>query len=152
MRIRSIVAALLAVTLAGPALAHDYRVGDLRIEHPWSRATPPGTPMGVGYLKVVNAGDTPDRLLGASSPAAGRVQIHRTVEKDGTTTMVHQADGVAVPANGSVRFAPGSYHLMLMGLESPLEADARVPVTLRFERAGVVEIELEVRPLAGGTQ
>lgn len=151
---RPTVAAVLAATLAlaAPVTAGPGEAGNLRVEAPWARATPPGTPVGAGYLEIVNEGDAADRLLGASTPAAARVQLHRSVERDGTTTMVHQPDGVTVPAGGRRRFSPGGYHLMLMGLTEPLEAGERVPLTLRFERAGAVDIELQVRPLdAGGS-
>jgi copper(I)-binding protein len=124
--------------------------GELRIERPWSRVTPPGTPVGAGYMTIVNSSDEPDRLVGAESPAAGRVQIHRSVKEDGQSSMVHQKDGVVVPAGGRVEFRPGDYHLMLMQLSEPLEEGARVPVTLRFERSGAVRIELVVRALTAG--
>ena len=141
-----VVLALLALL---PAVAAEaVRTGDLRIETPWARATPPATPMGAAYLVIVNAGDRPDRLLGASSPVARRVQLHRTVTRDGQTGMRHQAAGIAVPAGGRVRFVPGGLHFMLMGLSRRLEPGSRVPLTLEFERAGRVTVELPVRPLA----
>lgn len=137
--------------VAGPLFAEDARsVGDLRIERPWSRVTPPGTPVGAGYMTVVNTADEPDRLVAAESPAAGRVQIHRSVNRDGKSSMVHQKDGVVVPPNGRIELAPGDYHLMLMQLAEPLESGERIPVTLRFERAGRIEVELVVRGLTAG--
>ncbi|MDZ7828912.1 MAG: copper chaperone PCu(A)C [Halofilum sp. (in: g-proteobacteria)] len=136
---------LLALLLAAPAGAHDYRLGDLYIDAPWSRATAPGASVGAGYLDIRNEGEREDRLTGATSPVAGRVMIHRSVERDGTTTMEHQHRGVAIPAGGEVAFAPGGYHLMLMQLEERLEKGDRVPVTLEFERAGKIEVELDVK-------
>lgn len=137
--------------VAGPLFAGDaLSVGDLRIERPWSRVTPPGTPVGAGYMTVVNTADEPDRLIAVESPAAGRVQIHRSVKKDGASSMVHQKDGVIVPPDGRIEFRPGDYHLMLMQLDEPLEEGERVPVTLRFERAGRIEVELVVRALTAG--
>lgn len=136
---------------AGPLAASDgYRIGDLRIERPWSRVTPPGTPVGAGYMTIANTAAEPDRLMAAESPAAGRVQIHRSVEKDGTTSMVHQDDGVVVPPEGRLDFSPGGYHLMLMQLREPLEKGEPVPVTLHFERAGRIEVEFMVRALTAG--
>jgi copper(I)-binding protein len=141
---------LATVMLAMPVLAHDYRLGALHIEHPWSRATPPGTSVGAGYMGIVNEGERPQRLVGASSPVADKVQIHRTVEQDGTAEMRHQKDGVVVAAGSTVAFEPGSYHLMLMGLADPLEEGQRIPVTLEFEPAGRVTVELAVESLTGG--
>lgn len=142
---------LLAALAAGPLFAGDAgTLGDLRIERPWSRVTPPGTPVGVGYMTIVNTADEPDRLVAAESPAAGRVQIHRSVNKDGQSSMVHQKDGVVVPPGGRIEFTPGGYHLMLMQLKQPLKEGERVPVTLRFERAGRIEVALGVRALTAG--
>jgi copper(I)-binding protein len=143
---------LLAFALVQSVLAHDYQIGNLHIEHPWSRATAPGTAVGAGYLEIRNEGEREDRLIGAMSPVAGRVMIHRSVERDGTTTMEHQHHGVAIPAGGEVVFAPGGYHLMLMQLEERLEKGDRVPVTLEFERAGTIEVELDVKGMTEGLE
>ncbi len=140
-----------AALAVGPLFAGNAdTVGDLRIERPWSRVTPPGTPVGAGYMTIVNKADEPDRLVAAETPAAARVQIHRSVKKDGNSSMVHHEDGVVVPPEGRIEFSPGGYHLMLMGLEEPLEEGERVPVALRFERAGRIEVELGVRALTAG--
>ena len=139
---------LAAVMVATAAAADESRM--LRVEDPWARATPPGASVGAGYFALVNEGAEADRLLGAESPRAGRVMIHRTIEEDGSTRMEHQDDGVLVPPGARVTFAPGGYHLMLMRLEAPLEKGETVPLTLRFRRAGRVEVELEVRGLAAG--
>lgn len=147
----ALLAFILSAAFSAPLLADDAdTIGGLRIEQPWSRVTPPGTPVGAGYMTIVNTGDGADRLVAAESPAAGRVQIHKSVKKDGKSSMVHQKDGVAVPAGERVQFRPGGYHLMLMQLEDPLEKGERVPVSLDFERAGRIEVELEVRALAAG--
>jgi len=143
---------LLALLLAAPAAAHDYSVGDLHIDHPWSRATPPGAGVGVGYLVIRNEGERADRLVGATSPAAGRVMIHRSVERDGTTSMEHQHHGIAIPADGEVKLEPGGYHLMLMQLGERLEKGDRVPLTLEFEQAGTIEVELAVKGLTEGLE
>lgn len=147
---RILVSAVLV--LAAPAWSGDADPGSLRIEQPWSRATPPGAPVGVGYLEIVNEGDEDDRLIGVSSPLAGRVMVHRSVEEDGVTRMEHQEDGVVIPAGESVALAPGGYHLMLMQLDRRLEKGDSVPLILRFERAGEIETELEVRGLTAGVE
>lgn len=151
-RRHALLAALLAALPLVSAAAQDYRLGSLRIEQPWSRATAPGAPVGVGYFVLVNEGAVDARLVGGASPVAGRVMLHRSVEADGTARMEHQHHGVVVPAGGRVAFAPGGYHLMLMQLQRPLEKGDRVPVTLEFERAGTVEVELEVKGLTAGVE
>jgi len=148
-----VIAAVAALMLtAAVAAADDAHAGSLRIEDAWSRATPAGSRVGVGYLRIVNDGEHADRLIGASSSAAGRVMVHRTVEADGTTRMEHQSDGVAIPAGARVTLEPGGYHLMLMQLEQPLGKGDRVPVTLTFEHAGPIEVELAVRGMTEGLE
>lgn len=143
-----IAAALLYIMLTNVSHAHEYTTDSLRIEAPWSRESPPGTSVGVGYMRITNTGDAPDRLFAGRSPVAEDVQFHRSVRQDnGTTKMVRQQDGVAVPAGATVDFAPGGYHVMLMGLKRPLDPDKPLPITLRFERAGRVQMNFAVQPL-----
>lgn len=140
------LAAAFLVSVSLPVLAQEFRAGDLRIERPWSRATPPAAKVGAGYLALVNGGAAADRLVAASSPAAGRVEIHE-MRMDGSIMRMRElAQGLPVPAGGTVELKPGGYHLMLMELKAPLAVGTNVPVTLVFERAGKVEIELKVEP------
>ena len=128
--------------------AHEYTAGPLRIEEPWSRESPPGTSVGFGYMRVTNTGERPDRLVAGRSPLAEDVRFHRTVrQEDGTTKMVRQKDGVAIPAGATIKFEPGGYHVMLIGLQRPVGPEKPVPLTVRFERAGEVEMNLAVQPL-----
>ena len=149
---RCLALALLALSFAAPAWAQDYRLGALVIEDPWSRATAPGVPVGVGYLVIRNTGEKDDRLVGAQAAIAGRVMLHRSVEEEGMTRMEHQGSGIAVPAGATVALEPGGYHLMLMQLERALEKGEQVPLTLRFEHAGTIGIELEVRAMTAGVE
>jgi copper(I)-binding protein len=137
----------LAAGLALPGLsaaAHDYTLGDLKIGHPWSRATPPVAKVGAGYLSILNQGGAADRLVAASSPAAGRVEIHEMRMDSGVMRMRELAQGLALPAGERVELKPGGYHLMLMDLKAPLREGADVPVTLVFERGGRIDVQLKV--------
>ena len=128
-------------TFAGVTLAQSK--GDLEVEHAWARATPPGAAVGGGYLTIRNRGAAADRLVGVSSPASARVEIHEmAMEKD--VMRMREVKGVNVPAKKSVELKPGGFHLMLIELKSPLKAGDKVPVTLRFEKAGEVKTELAV--------
>ena len=144
-------AASLAVALLGPpvAAAAEVRPGDLRISQAWARATPPGAITGAAYLTVTNASRAPEQLLGAASPAAAKVEIHRMSIADGVMRMAAAKAGVAIPAGQSLELRPGGYHLMLSGLREPLRPGARILVTLKFARAGSVPVELSVRELNG---
>ena len=141
---RFAVFAAIVFLFAGNAAGHEVLAGDLVVTHPWARATAAASVPGVGYLVIENTGAEDDRLLGAGSPAAARVELHRTVIEDGIARMRPAPDGVALPAGAIVELAPGGYHFMLMGLAAPLAAGTRVPLTLRFERAGEVAVELAV--------
>jgi periplasmic copper chaperone A len=112
------------------------------IEGAWARATPPNAKLAAGYLTVVNAGAA-DRLLGASSPAAERVEMHVTL-KDGDILRMRQVKDFEVPANGRLELKPAGGHLMFVGIKWPFRDGEKVPVTLRFERAGELKVELAI--------
>jgi copper(I)-binding protein len=145
---RGVLAAALSAFVALPAAAHDYALGDLAIHHPWSRATPPSAKVGAGYLAVVNRGASPDRLVGARSPAAGRVEIHEMRMDGGIMRMRALDGGLELPPGGRVELKPGGFHLMLLDLKAPLREGAAVPLTLVFQRAGQVDVELKIEPAA----
>jgi periplasmic copper chaperone A len=119
---------------------------DVKIENAWARATPPGAKIGAGYMTIHNTGATADRLVGANSPAARKVEPHVTV-RDGDISRMRAAPGYDVPANGTFELTPGGSHLMLMDLKAPLKEGDKVPLLLRFQRSGEVKVELEVRAL-----
>ena len=123
--------------------------GTIVVEKPFSRATPGGAQVGAGYMTITNKGATADRLVSASSPAAGKVQIHEMSMQDNVMKMRELADGLPVGAGKTVALAPGGHHLMIMGLKSPLKAGDKVPVTLIFEKAGKVEVTLDVQAIGG---
>jgi copper(I)-binding protein len=146
-RRRLVAALLLAAALPAPALAHDFRLGALRIDHPYATPTPPGARTGAVYLRGIrNTGDAPDRLVGAATPAARAVEIHRS-EVDAMQVMrMREVDGIAVPARGEVRLRHGGeHHLMLIDLARPLKVGDRFPLTLRFERSGEREVTVWVQ-------
>ncbi|MDQ5848815.1 MAG: copper chaperone PCu(A)C, partial [Pseudomonadota bacterium] len=122
--------ALLLSLLILPAsvLAHNVEKGDLQIRHPWSRATPPGAKVGVGYMELRNRGSQPDRLLGASTPLAKRVEMHVT-RREGDVVRMRQVESFDIPAGERVELGPGGGHLMLVDLARPLKKGERVPLT-----------------------
>lgn len=144
---RTILASLLAAgpLLAGPAFAHNCtnELGPLRIETPWTRAALEGR-QGAGFLTIRNTGAVADRLVAATSPVAGRVELH-THLRDGDVMRMRPVEDIPVPANDSVSLQPGGMHLMFVGLNRPLVAGETIPVTLRFAEAGEVTIQLPVQ-------
>jgi copper(I)-binding protein len=109
-------------------------------EHPWTRATPPGAKVGAGFMQLKNAGAA-DRVVGASSPVAGRVEMHITV-REGDVMKMREVKGFDVPAGGSFELKPGGAHLMLMELKRPIKKGERVPLTLKLEKGGELKVEL----------
>lgn len=143
---------LLAGAFSTPALAQEYTEGNITIENPWSRPTPPGVPMGVGYMAITNHGDSDITLTSATSHRAEKVSIHESTMKDGTMSMRPLKDGLPIPAGETVELKPHGYHLMLEKLKGPLKAGESVPLTLTFEGAADMNIELNVEPLDGGIE
>lgn len=143
MRLTQLSILLGATLLSVQALAHDFTAGDIHIIHPWSRALPPVAPTGAAYLVLENKGDEADRLLGASSPIAGRVELHEHVHQDGLMKM-QQIDSVAIAPGTQVEFKPGGNHFMLFDMQQPLVEGGSYPLTLHFEHAGEVKIEVKV--------
>lgn len=145
-RARSLLAiGLTAFSLS--AVAADFRLGDIAIDHAWSRPTPPGTPVGVGYMTIHNHGDQPVTLVAGETQVAEQVSIHETRMHDGLMKMQPMPDGLTVPAGESVVLKPHSYHLMLERLERPLAEGDEVPLTLQFEGMDAMEIILDVRSM-----
>jgi periplasmic copper chaperone A len=140
----SLVAVLLMLGLAGLAWPHSHEKGDIQVRHPWSRATPPGAQVAVGYMEIRNNGAQPERLVAASTAVAKRVEMHIT-QRDGEVMRMRQVKDFEIPARERVTLRPGGSHLMLVDLTQPLKKGERFTMRLRFERAGELDIELEIQ-------
>jgi copper(I)-binding protein len=130
----------LLIALSGTAFAQ------VQVDKPWARATAPGAQVAGGYMVIRNAGAAGDRLVSASSPAAARVELHVHVNDNGVMRM-RQVPGYDVPAKGTFELKPGGAHLMFMELKKPFAEGDKVPVTLKFEKAGEVKAEFAVGKL-----
>ena len=137
------LAALGAVAGAAVVMAHDHGAGSVQIGHPWARPTVAGQKAGGGYLTLENRGRSADRLLSARSSAAERVELH-SMQMDGDVMRMRQLEAIELEPGARVELKPGGMHLMLVGLKAPLAKGAKVPLTLRFEQAGEVRVELQV--------
>ena len=136
-----------ALILPSAAFAHSYKVGNLALEHPWTRATPAGARVGGGFVVIENKGAEPDRLIGGTFAGADKVEIHAMAVVDGVMTMRPEGSGLEVPAGGKVTLEPGGLHLMLVGLKQQLKQGDRVAGTLVFEKAGTVSVEFAVEAI-----
>jgi copper(I)-binding protein len=115
----------------------------MQIEKPWARATAPGAQVAGGYLVIRNQGAAADRLVSASSPAAAKVELHVHINDNGVMKM-REVPGYDVPAKGSFELKPGGAHLMFVDIKRPFKEGEKVPVKLKFEKAGEVSAEFHV--------
>jgi copper(I)-binding protein len=120
-----------------------WTLGDLTVQHAWSRASIGAARPGVFYVEIINGGTTDDALTGIATPAAAMPMLHETVVTDGIASMPH-AISVPVAAGATTTLAPGGFHGMLMDLTAALKEGDSFPVTLTFERAGAVTVDVEV--------
>jgi copper(I)-binding protein len=140
---RLVVAAL--ALGASIALAQSYTFDTLRIDHPYARPTPPGARTGGAYFEIENRGGQADKLLRVSTSAAGAVEIH-SMTMDGNVMKMRAIAAVDVPPHATTALKPGGYHVMLLDLKRPLAAGETIPLTLTFEKTGVVEVPMRVEP------
>src|SRR5580658_4493544 len=140
---RILAVAFALVLSAAPAIAQEFKAGDITVDKPWARATPEGAAVGAGYLTIHNNGAAPDRLTGGSADFA-TVEVHQMSSANGVSQMRELKDGLAIPAHGSVGFSPGGYHLMFTHRAHPLTKGESVKATLNFEHAGPIEVEFSV--------
>lgn len=126
----------------------DVTLGDLTITGGFTRATLPNAPVGGGYITISNAGTEADRLVSASSPISEVTQLHEMKMEGDVMKMKELENGIDIPAGETVTLAPGGLHIMFMGLTQSLVEGEKVPVTLTFEKAGTVEIELSIAGMA----
>lgn len=137
---------LIGLSLLLPTLlvqAHEYEAGQLHIDHPWSREMPPVAPTAAAYFVIHNKGSEADRLLRASTPVAGKAELHEHVHADGMMKM-QEVKVVTIPAGGEVAFEPMGYHVMLLDVTQQAKDGEHFPLTLTFEKAGEVEVEVAV--------
>jgi copper(I)-binding protein len=136
------MAALLLVAAVGGAQADGLTVSDA-----WIRALPPSVPSG-GYFTLRNGTSAPVTLITAQSPACGMLMLHKSDSTTGMTSMDDVSE-VIVPAGGTVKFAPGGYHLMCADAGPAIKPGQHVPVTLNFHGGAKVTAMFAVRNAAG---
>ncbi|MEO3431002.1 copper chaperone PCu(A)C [Pelagibius sp. CAU 1746] len=129
-----------------PAAAHDVKFADFTIEHPWARASAGPARNSAAFMIIHNGGGA-DRLIAASGDVAERVELH-THKMEGNVMKMRQVEAVDIPAGGMAALQPGSFHVMLIGLREALKEGDRFPLTLSFEKAGSVTVEVAVEAIS----
>jgi copper(I)-binding protein len=144
MSFRHLIALFAGFVLSSAAFAHSYKIGDLHIGHPWARATVPGQPSGGAYLSIENTGKTSDKLVSASSPIARSTEIH-TMSMEGDVMKMREVGSIEIKPAEKIAMQPGNgYHIMMIGLSQPLKTGDKIPMTLTFEKAGKLEVQVYV--------
>ena len=143
------LASILAVSAA--VFADEFKKGELLIDKAWTRASARGQTVAAGYLEIRNAGKEADRLVSASTSAAERIELH-VIVKEGEVMKMRQVKSFDVPPGGKVELKPRGAHMMIFGIKRPFAKDERIPVTLKFEKAGDVAIELAVDAIDAGAE
>ena len=133
--------------LISSAAADSYKVGDLVIDAPYSRSTPPLAPVGGGFMTITNNGSEADTLVSGTSTFSKALEIHSMSMLNGIMKMAELEDGLIIPAGETVSLEPGSYHLMFIALAEQLKPDERRKATLTFDKAGDIEVEFVVRDI-----
>jgi uncharacterized protein YcnI/copper(I)-binding protein len=118
--------------------------GALKLSAGFVKAMLPGQPVGGGYVTIDNSGSADDRLVSASSPLAGTVELHEMAMVGDVMKMRRVDGGIALPAGKTTELKPGGLHIMFMKVKEPFKEGAKVPVTLTFEKAGAVDVVLPV--------
>ncbi|MCK8483522.1 copper chaperone PCu(A)C [Aliiroseovarius sp. S2029] len=150
---KTILAATTAALLALPAFAE----GDIKIEDAYARASGMNAMAGAAFFQIMNHGDQDDRLIAAKSDVAKRVELHTHKETaEGVMQMMEVEEGFPVAAGGMHALQRGGDHVMFMGLNQPFEDGSTISVTLVFEKAGEMTVEIPVdlkrNPMGGGMQ
>jgi copper(I)-binding protein len=143
----SVAACVLATCLAAVAFCAALAAENVAITDAWIRALPPGVPSG-GYFTLHNGGQKPLTLIGASSPACGMLMLHKSENIGGMSSMQDVGE-VDVPAGGTIKFAPGGYHLMCMDARPVIKPGGVVPLTLTFKDGSNLTAKFAVRNAAG---
>lgn len=140
---RATLGAGLAAVVA-PAIrpASAQQAGPITVSSPWTRAAGQGG-TGAGYMTLRNTGPAPDRLVAARAAIARTVELHTHLHENGVMRM-RPVPAIDLPPGQEVLLRPSGLHLMLIGLTAPLQQGQRIPVTLVFEKAGEVEVQLSI--------
>ena len=141
MRLRALAALLCFVAACAPK-------DPITVRNAWVRAPAPGLAVAAGYFDIANGGPSTIELTGASSPAAGAIEIH-TESRDGDMMQMRRIERLPIPSGQTISLAPGATHLMLLQYRS---VAARIPMTLTFSDGSRRDVEFELRALDGGRQ
>ena len=148
--LRAAIAGLALLGAIPAAIAHEFKVGDIKIVHPWSRATPPGAKVAAGYATITNNGAAADKLVAVTGEIGDKGEIHQmAVDANGVMTMRPVEGGIEIPAGAPVELKPGAFHIMFKDLKRLPKEGEKFKGTMTFEKAGEVAVEYSVDKMGG---
>ena len=119
------------------------KTAGIKVSQAWARATARTAKTGAAYVTLENTGDAPDRLVSASAPVTAKAELHTHI-KDGDVMKMREAESIEVGPHAKVMLRPGGLHIMMMGLKEQLVKGGRFPLTLTFEKAGKMTVDVAV--------
>lgn len=146
MNHRIIIALALTTTLVLSACGASSTGPKIGVEEAWARPVPAAGGNGAVFFRLINAGNEADQLVGGESPVAGAVEVHKTTMEEGVMQMEH-IPSLEVPAKGEVLLEPGGYHVMLIDVSKSLKPGDTLPITLRFQKSGEMQMDVEVHEM-----
>jgi copper(I)-binding protein len=126
------------------AAAQQFKSNSIVIDQPWVRATPGGAKVAGGYMTIINTGSEPDRLIGGTLPQAGHFGLHEMKMSGNVMQMRDVEEGLEIKPGQKIELTPGASHVMFTELREPLKQGDTLKGQLRFEKAGLVDIEYQV--------
>lgn len=152
-------APLALMLFTAPAFAHmgvnhdgcpanqSFSVGEINVTGAFTRAMLAGAPVAAGFMTIANAGDDDDRLIAATGEVSARIELHEMVVENDMMRMSEVEDGIAIPAGETVVLAPGGLHVMFIAPSQEFREGECVELTLVFEQAGALDVQLSVGPV-----
>ena len=126
------------------------KVGNLEVSGATGKAMLPGQPVGGGVLTIKNEGTSDDRLVSVTSPLAARVEMHEMAMVSDVMKMRKMASGIVIPAGKTVDMTSADLHFMFYNVSKPFAAGDKVPVTLTFEKAGKIDVTINIGSAKAG--
>lgn len=143
--IGALTVAFLMLACFAPANANEETSKGVTVAHPWVRATPGGATVGAAFMEIKTDKGVTDRLISASSPAAGRVEVHTHI-MEGDVMKMRRVEALELKEGQSHLMKPMGDHVMLFDLKQPLKEGDLVKLELGFEKAGTIAVQATVEP------
>jgi len=134
---------ILVLLVALICAAQSANASELMVRDAWARATAGRSTIGAAYLTLKNMGSTADRLISATTPVAGSVEMHATIQ-DGDVMRMQKLDSIELAPDATVEFKPSGMHIMLVDVAAPLKQGTSFPLTLTFASGENLDVEVAV--------